>query len=263
MKVLHRTLKQLDDAIRWDIDFHLPPTLINDFRKSIITEVKNVAEITRISRDPTANPDTSFRYIDISAVSVQFGVIGTVQELTGDEAPSRARKVVRAFDLLVSTVRPTRRSVAIVPPQLDNEIASTGFSVLSPKLDTNPIFLHFALRLSSTSEQFRKWSTGSSYPAILESDVEKTRIPMPKVEIQDEIARLLIEAANNRVMSVREIEAKWAAEMTKVQSRLLSPGAPDAQIPEETLLSFENWISDLSTTNEIHSFRKMLATESD
>ena len=86
---------------------------------------------------------------------------------------------------------------------------------------------------------------------------------MPKVEIQDEIARLLIEAANNRVISVREIEAKWSAEMTKVQSRLLSPGAPDAQIPEEPPLSFENWISDLSTTNEIHSFRKMLATESD
>jgi hypothetical protein len=64
-------------------------------------------------------------------------------------------------------------------------------------------------------------------------------------------------------MSVREIEAKWAAEMTKVQSRLLSPGAPDAQIPEVTPLSFENWISDLSTANEIHSFRKMRATESD
>ncbi|MCX6922839.1 MAG: restriction endonuclease subunit S, partial [Verrucomicrobia bacterium] len=77
-------------------------------------------------RDPTASPDKPFRYIDISAIDKDAKRITSAPELQGTEAPSRARKVLRAGDVLVSTVRPNLNAVAIVPEELDGEIASTG-----------------------------------------------------------------------------------------------------------------------------------------
>src|SRR6185437_1289969 len=114
------------------------------------------------------------------------------QEVEGVDAPSRARKVVRAFDIVISTCRPTRGAIAVVPISLHNQIASTGFSIWRAKAGTNPFYLHYALRLQSTLEQFRKWSTGSSYPAILDEDVAKTLIPVPSPAEQDRIARLIV-----------------------------------------------------------------------
>lgn len=104
MKTLVKKLDQLQAAGRWDIDFHLPPEGIRRFPPGILKRVDAVASTSRFKRDPSKKPDESFQYIDISSVDVTTGAIVTPQEITGEEAPSRARKVVRAFDILVSTI---------------------------------------------------------------------------------------------------------------------------------------------------------------
>lgn len=70
--------------------------------------------------------------------------------------------------------------------------------MIRPKENINPLFLHFVIRLDSTLEQFRKFSTGSSYPAILNSDVAKTLIPLPNKKEQDIIANYILEKENRR-----------------------------------------------------------------
>ncbi|GAA4421985.1 hypothetical protein GCM10023187_57800 [Nibrella viscosa] len=69
--------------------------------------------------------------------------------------------------------------------------------------------LHFALRLNSTIEQFRKFSTGSSYPAILDSDVEKTLIPVPDIDTQNEIVKRIKILLLERRRIIDEINKKW------------------------------------------------------
>lgn len=185
MKILLKTRADLRSAGRWDIDFHLPPEGIKEFPYGLLKRVDAVAGFPKDKRDPTKKPEEAFQYIDISSVDVVSGQVATPQDLEGAEAPSRARKVVCAFDLLISTCRPTRGAIAVVPRHLHNQVASTGFSLLRAKAGVNPFYLHYALRLPSTLEQFRKWSTGSSYPAILDDDVAKTLIPVPCREEQD------------------------------------------------------------------------------
>jgi hypothetical protein len=140
---------------------------------------------------------------------VETGAISRPQELTGEEAPSRARKLVSAYDIIISTCRPTRGAIAVVPESLHGQICSTGFSVIRAKEGVNPYYLHFALRLPSTLEQFRKWSTGSSYPAILDSDVEKTKIPLPDIETQDRIAKEVRTALLERERTIRKANKLW------------------------------------------------------
>lgn len=220
MKSLIATPKTLSTAGRWDIDFHLPAELIRTFPKECCVSVRDVADIIKTKRDPTKHPERSFQYVDIASVDVATGSITNPQDLTGEEAPSRARKVIHAYDIIVSTCRPTRGAIAVVPEHLHGEICSTGFSVIRCKDDTNPFYLHFALRLPSTAEQFRKWSTGSSYPAILDEDVEKTIVPIPSPELQDRIAELVRTATAKRDALVEQANQDWTCSINQVVGAL-------------------------------------------
>lgn len=206
----------MTDMMLNDDDFHLPAEGIRQYPKELLKRVDEIADIAKDKRDPTKEPDIAFQYVDIAAVDVVTGVIANPQDLEGNEAPSRARKVLRAFDILVSTCRPTRGAIAVVPVALHNHIASTGFSIVRPHVDVNPFYLHYALRLSSTLEQFRKWSTGSSYPAILDADVSKTLVPIPAPEVQDAIAKELVAALRARGKAIAAADGVWLGTLSAI-----------------------------------------------
>lgn len=239
MKYLITQKKELVRAERWDYDFHEPPTLISNYDASLIKKVSDVADVVRSKKDPTKNPDELFQYIDISSVDIDTGEVERNQELTGAEAPSRARKLVQAYDIIISTCRPTRRAIAVVPEQLHGQVCSTGFSVIRAKQGVNPLYLHFALRLKSTIEQFRKFATGSSYPAILDSDVEKTLIPIPDIEEQDNIVKRLIISLLERKQVISAINNKWENVLQLNLNQLMSKEFDFADISnDETLSTF-------------------------
>ena len=80
--------------------------------------------------NPTKAPLSKFTYIDVASVDNEQKRIVGAREILGSEAPSRARKLTRCNDVLVSTVRPNLNAVAIVSQSLDGAVASTGFAVL-------------------------------------------------------------------------------------------------------------------------------------
>lgn len=252
MKTLIANREQLRAANRWDIDYHLPAEGIKSFSKDLLMRVDQVAEISRSKRDPKKNLEEAFQYIDISSVDVEIGEIKNPQTLEGIEAPSRARKVVSAFDIIISTCRPTRGAIAVVPPWLHDQIASTGFSVIRPKPGINPFYLHYALRLESTLEQFRKWSTGSSYPAILDSDVKKTLIPVPSQVEQDDIARIVNNSFLKRKKEIQYANEKYQNSLDEIISELTgvdlnkksSEEEYESEIPTDTY-SIEKMINSL------------------
>ena len=222
MKFLVKSQRELEATGRWDVDYHLPPKHLENFDKDLLSRIDQVAVISKDKRNPTRKPDKLFTYIDISSIDVISGVIVTPQELTGAEAPSRARKVVRAFDILISTCRPTRGAIAVVPQNLHNQIASTGFEVIRPNSNVNPYYLHFALRQESTLEQFRKWSTGSSYPAILDDDIAKTLVPMPITVDQDRLASKIVKSTIERNWKLQFANAEWKKTLDQVYNELSS-----------------------------------------
>ncbi len=206
------------------MDFHLPPVGIGKFPKEARRPVRDCADIVKTKRDPTRKPEVTFKYVDISSVDVETGTIVRAQDLTGEEAPSRARKVIHAYDIIISTCRPTRGAIAVVPEDLHGQICSTGFSVIRAKEEVNPFYLHFALRLESTLEQFRKWSTGSSYPAILDEDVAKTLIPLPDSDVQDRIARIVRSALAERDRVIQAANLAWRNTADGIVAGLSSQG---------------------------------------
>lgn len=143
-------------------------------------------------RDPQKEPAKEFVYVDIASVDNQTKRINRTQRILGRDAPSRARKEIRRGDILVSTVRPNLNAVALVPPELDRQIASTGFCVLRPDpklLDGRYLFYR------TTSPEFVDFLshrvTGANYPAVSDSVVKAAPIPLPPLPIQKQIAAIL------------------------------------------------------------------------
>jgi type I restriction enzyme S subunit len=141
------------------------------------------------------DPDGTFTYIDLSAVDQDAKTVREPSEITCTNAPSRARQIVRAGDVLVSTVRPNLNSVARVPDELDGATASTGFCVLRPrskKVDGSYLF-HWVRSPRFVHDMVRN-ATGASYPAVTDGIVRNSKLPMPPLPEQRRIAEILDKA---------------------------------------------------------------------
>ena len=137
--------------------------------------------------DPRTSPDLEFEYIDIGGISPGSGHIQATRSLKGSEAPSRARQVVHAGDIVLSTVRTYQRKTAIVPTKLHGAVASTGFSVLRPVPGVDSRFLLFQLLSHEFVSQLNSQQTGTSYPAVRDRDVRAMSILIAPTAEQERI----------------------------------------------------------------------------
>ncbi|MBU0595640.1 restriction endonuclease subunit S, partial [Candidatus Bipolaricaulota bacterium] len=151
------------------------------------------------TRDPRKQPGTEFRYIDISSVDRARKAVGATEIILGENAPSRARKEVRAGDVLVSTVRPNLNAVVEVESSLDGEIASTGFCVLRPRPDL--LLSRYLFYFSQTRgfvDSLLASVRGAHYPAVSDRDVKQTTIPFAPLSEQRRIVRIMDQASEIR-----------------------------------------------------------------
>ena len=95
-----------------------------------IVAVKDVATVNELSLQ-RGYPQKNIEYIDIA--SVERGVVSSIQKLILSKAPSRAKRIVRDNDTLISTVRPNLEHYVFVPKSKPNTVASTGFAVITAK----------------------------------------------------------------------------------------------------------------------------------
>ncbi len=151
------------------------------------------------SGDPKQLFETAeFTYIDIASIDQAEKRIRGPKRLAVELAPSRARQQVQPGDILVSTVRPNLNAVAQID-SLTDAIASTGFCVLRPdehRLSSRYLF-HWVKSPSFIDEMVRQ-ATGASYPAVTDAIVKSSRIPLPPMDEQRQIAKILDQAEELR-----------------------------------------------------------------
>jgi restriction endonuclease S subunit len=116
-------------------------------------------------------------YIDIS--SVKDEKINTVQNILSD-FPSRAKRIVKKYDILYSTVRPNLKGYTLIYSDINNCIASTGFVVITSNNDINPIYLYTIIKNNKVNEYLIKNATGTKYPAVDPSIFLTIKIKIPK-----------------------------------------------------------------------------------
>ncbi len=144
-----------------------------------------------------------FKYIDIGSVNRDTKRIETPQQLLGKNAPSRARKHVKAGDVLVSMTRPNLNAVALVPDELDGQIASTGFDVLRASSGIEHRWVSYLVRTDAFVEAMSELVQGALYPAVRPRDIRGFEAPLAPINEQKRIADKL-DAVLARVDACRD-----------------------------------------------------------
>jgi type I restriction enzyme S subunit len=154
-----------------------------------VKRLKDVAECNSESLAETTNPELEIRYFEISDVSMELG-ISDHSFYSFASAPSRARRVVRHGDVLISTVRTYLKAITYVSLEYDRAITSTGFAVFRP-VSILSMFLKYAVVAEYFIADVISKSVGISYPAIRSDELCNCLVTSPPFEEQKLIASFL------------------------------------------------------------------------
>ena len=167
--------------------------------------VKRLKYLTNINKNTLGEntmPDYFLKYLDIS--NVNKGVVNNPVEMIFDDAPSRARRIVKNDDVVLGTVRTYLQSVAHFENPDKNLIVSTGFAVLSSLKEIDSKFLYYQLLSDDFTHRLVAHSTGVSYPAITPKDLSDLEIFYPSKPEQQKIASYL----DKKIGNIEKIVAK-------------------------------------------------------
>lgn len=160
------------------------------------------------------HPDYEIEYVDIGSVSANDGIQKT-EKILYCNAPSRAKRVVRDGDVIISTVRTYLEAIAPINTPPKNMVVSTGFAVIRPNKRLKKGYTSYALRSAGFIKEVIIRSVGISYPAINASDLVNIKTIEPPLDEQKEISLFL----DNQTTKIDDLISKAQAAITLMQER--------------------------------------------
>lgn len=192
-------------------------------------QVKKIKEIANFNELNIINnyEYQEIKYIDIA--SVNQGRIVEKKILKLDDAPSRAKRILRNNDIIISTVRPNLRHYAFIKDIKENTICSTGFVVITPK-EVDPIFLYYYLTQDSFVEFLTQIAEShtSAYPAFNPDIIENSEILLPELNKQRRIGKILY-ALDKKI----DLNNKIINSLEQVSQLLFKHWFIDFEFPDE------------------------------
>lgn len=154
-----------------------------------VARLGDVCQINPEKRDASW-PHLLINYIDIASVgSGTLNERATRTEVT--EAPSRAQRIVRPGDTIISTVRPNRRSFLYLSDPDPTTVVSTGFAVLRAGESLDPRYLYYLVTNQAFTDYLVTHEEGSAYPAVNPLVFADAEVPIPDLSEQRAIGHIL------------------------------------------------------------------------
>ncbi len=179
----------------------------------------------------TKSAPAMIEYLDLS--NVKWGRIDCCVQYTWDDAPSRAKRVLRLNDTIVGTVRPGNGSYAYI--SREGLTGSTGFAVLRPKQRDWAEYIYLAATAPDSIAALSHLAQGAAYPAV-----------RPEVVANVEIVLAPDGLAQKFAHSVRSLMERFSA--SDSESRTLA-ALRDALLPklvsgELRVAEAERWMEE-------------------
>lgn len=208
MECFSSNLTEIEDRI--DPHFYRPEfeRLLSLLKKLNSVPLDEIVEFSSETWNQNDFFNDKFPYIEISEVDITTGEIKNVASLDKKEAPSRAKMIVKKDDIIVSTTRPHRGAISYIDSSKEGFIASTGFAILRGLKETNIIreYIFFYLRSKPSLLQMLQRSSGGNYPAITSEELKKILVPVPNIEKQHLIVKIMQSAYDKKKQKEKEAE---------------------------------------------------------
>ncbi|WP_353798425.1 restriction endonuclease subunit S [Enterobacter cloacae] len=127
----------------------------------------------------TKNQPDYVNYVDLS--NAKDGIISSIEKIQFEDAPSRARRILKKDDLIFGLVRPANRSFAYV--HIDGLTGSTGFAVIRAKNTIYKNFIYYFVTYDKNVEELARIADGGAYPAIKPDDICSLPLIIPPEEL--------------------------------------------------------------------------------
>src|SRR3989344_878329 len=193
--------------------------------ESVIKKYKNqslekILENVPAKFDVMKEPNKLFKYVELSNINASIGIIDGFSEMLGKEAPSRAKRVLKKDNVIVSSVEGSLGKVALVHKEHDGFLASTGFFQFRSE-EILPEVLLILAKSIVFQWQLEKRCAGTILTAVPKESINDILVPILSQPIQQKIADLvrkshearkkskeLLEEAKHKVEELIETSAK-------------------------------------------------------
>ena len=169
-----------------------------------VRRLKSWLDVNEFVLSEDTDPEYTFEYLDIGSVATGR-LTAKPERIRFGNSPSRARRVVRPGDTIVSTVRTYLKAVWHAEHPGDDLVASTGFAVLTPRRGAFPRFVSYFCQSDPFTNRVTAEAVGIAYPAIAETRLGTFEVCIPPYHEQAAIVRFL-DHADRRIR--RYIRAK-------------------------------------------------------
>ena len=142
--------------------------------------VKELGEVSNLNPESWSktNVPACVEYVDLA--NTKWGVIESTQKFAWQDAPSRAKRILRSGDTIVGTVRPGNGSYSFI--ENDGLTGSTGFAVLRPLHPRFRELVYLAATGPDNIERLAHRADGAAYPAVRPGIVSETELTIPVAE---------------------------------------------------------------------------------
>jgi len=195
----------VSEANRIDAEYFQPKyeKLIDQLQSQSAKPFMKVVENIAARFNP--KPDESYKYVDLGNINSSNGIIDGSEEVLGKEAPSRAKRILKENDVIVSSVEGSLNKVALVAGSQNGYIASNGFFQFRSE-EVLPEVLLMLTKSIVMQWQMKKHCVGTILTAVPSEALNKMTIPVLPMEKQQEIAELVRKSHEARKKSKELLE---------------------------------------------------------
>ena len=128
------------------------------------------------------------------------------------------------------------KNIAMVPPEFDGQVASTGFCVLNPSDAIDPKYVFYHTVSDDFVSKLNPLQRGTSYPAVRDDDVLAQRIDLPSLPEQRRIVAE-IEKQFTRLDASVEALRRTQANLKRYRASVLRAACSGKLVPTEAELA--------------------------
>lgn len=169
--------------------------------------------------DERGTPDEFF-YIDLDSVS--GGVLSLKNKISRMNAPSRAQRRFKRFDVLFQTVRPYQCNNLYVDFDADTYVASTGYTIIRGTEMADTRFVYYIMHLNSFVNDVLDRCTGTSYPAINPSGLAEIIINIPPTLAEQKAIAAVLSDMDAEIAALEAKRAKYESIKQGMMQELLT-----------------------------------------
>ncbi|EHM13115.1 restriction endonuclease S subunit [Jonquetella anthropi DSM 22815] len=141
-------------------------------------------------------PNQEYQYIELANVG-SLGQINDITKALGKELPSRARRMVKTNDVILSSIEGSMNSIALIPKEYNNALCSTGFYVLNSET-LKPEVTLILFQSLFMQDLLKRGCSGTILTSLNRNDLFNIPIPILDGEIQNKISSYVQESMRYR-----------------------------------------------------------------